>query len=86
MNKILGKILLSLLLLAVFGCSGYRAYLGLHGNSIRLHPEAHDAALSEDSQCLECHHPDHAAGPPTPHPGFKGCLKCHNDETGPAEK
>jgi hypothetical protein len=35
--------------------------------------------VTRDDQCLECHHPDHAQGPPTPHPDFTGCLKCHND-------
>jgi hypothetical protein len=35
--------------------------------------------VTRDVQCLECHHPDHAQGPPTPHPDFTGCLKCHND-------
>ena len=31
---------------------------------------------------LICHHPDRDPnGPPTSHPQFKGCLKCHNDKT-----
>jgi hypothetical protein len=77
------KIRIHLFLLVSFfalgGCA-YKAYLGLHGSSIRLHPDIHESAAS-DSECLECHHPD-AVGteaPVTPHPKFKGCLKCHND-------
>jgi len=60
------------------GCS-YTAYLGLHGSSIRLHPEIHES-VTLDRECLECHHPERAEGPPSPYPTFKGCLKCHNDE------
>jgi len=78
-------ILVSMLTLSVLGCSGYGAYLGLHGKSIQLHPDVHDSSMTEDSQCLECHHPDHAEGPPTPHPGFTGCLKCHNDAVQPTK-
>ncbi|MBW2101777.1 MAG: hypothetical protein JRH05_03730 [Deltaproteobacteria bacterium] len=37
--------------------------------------------VTRDRECLDCHHPDrNPAGPPTPHPGLSGCLKCHNDE------
>jgi hypothetical protein len=61
------------------GCA-YRYYLGMHGPSIRQHPELHQG-YTQDSECLQCHHPDcDPAGPPTTHPGFTGCLKCHNDE------
>jgi hypothetical protein len=60
------------------GC-GHTAYLGMHGRSIRLYPDIHTSAV-EDSQCLECHHPDNPEGPACPHPDFKGCIKCHNDE------
>ena len=36
---------------------------------------------TEDYECLECHHPDKdPEGPPTTHPNFTGCLKCHNDD------
>ena len=86
MKKSVRAIFLSTLLLSVFGCYGYQAYMGMHGKSIKLHPDVHDASMTADSQCLECHHPDHAVGPPTPHPNFTGCLKCHNDEVKPAEK
>lgn len=60
---------------AVFSC----AYMGFHGRSIKLHPDIHKG-VSEDHECLECHHPDkEPQGPPTPHPKFTGCIKCHND-------
>lgn len=63
------------LLLGLVGCY----YLGMHGPSIRQFPDIH-AGISEDAECLECHHPDHPVGPPTSHPEFVGCLKCHNDD------
>ncbi len=63
------------------GCT-YRYYLGIHGPSIRLHPEVHQG-FKMDSECLRCHHPDRdPVGPPTTHPGFTGCLKCHDDSLG----
>ena len=79
MQKIFRAILLLAMILAVGGCNGYRAYLGSHGKSVRLHPDVHESSFTTDRQCLECHHPDHSQGPSSPHPGFKGCLKCHND-------
>lgn len=75
MKRIAETIILGVLLLS--GCA-HTAYLGLHGKSIRSFPEIHEAAFS-DTECLACHHPEDATGPPTPHPGFTGCLKCHND-------
>ncbi len=72
------SIALLLLLVSSSGCA-YRYYLGMHGPSIRNTPEIH-AGVKDDSQCLECHNPDDPTdAPPTTHPGFKGCLKCHND-------
>lgn len=69
-------ILVSLVFLC--GCA-YRHYLGMHGASIKLSPDIHEGA-TEDDQCLECHDPENdPVGPPTSHPDFKGCLKCHND-------
>jgi len=69
--------LISLTLL--FGCA-YRHYLGFHGPSIKARSEVH-AGVVEDRDCLRCHHPDRdPSGPPTSHPNFKGCLKCHNDD------
>jgi len=63
----------------VLGSCAYRYYLGMHGPSIRLFPDVH-AGVTEDEQCLECHHPDRdPVGPPTSHPQFVGCLKCHDD-------
>ncbi|MGX9365076.1 hypothetical protein ACTVJH_03440 [Desulfoplanes sp. PS50] len=55
------------------------AYLGVHGASIRQKWDVHANVGQTDAQCLECHHPDNAKGPATPHPEFTGCLKCHND-------
>lgn len=68
-----------MLMFSLAGCYGHGAYLGLHGKSIKRYPALHEGIV-RDSQCLKCHHPDTANGPPTPHPDFKGCLKCHNDE------
>lgn len=68
----------SLILVVVTGCA-YRYYLGMHGPSIRNFPDVHEG-VTEDSECLQCHHPERdPAGPPTSHPQFTGCLKCHND-------
>ena len=77
--KTIKKLLFSsLILVSVTGCA-YRYYLGMHGPSIRNFPEVHEG-VTEDSECLECHHPDRdPSGPPTSHPEFSGCLKCHND-------
>ena len=37
--------------------------------------------VTEDKECLKCHHPEmNPEGPPTNHPHFTGCLKCHNDD------
>jgi len=63
----------------IAGC-GHWAYLGIHGTSIRQAWDVHAHVGKTDAQCLECHHPDNAKGPVTPHPNFTGCLKCHNDE------
>lgn len=76
-KKILTVVFLLLLLLPT-GCA-YRHYLGMHGPSIKSSPEIHLDAQNDD-QCLECHAPNTPTdAPPTSHPGFKGCLKCHND-------
>jgi hypothetical protein len=78
-----GKRALTLALLIVLmvstGCA-YRYYLGMHGPSTRNFPEIHLDSITEDAQCLECHAAKNETGdaPPTSHPGFKGCLKCHN--------
>ncbi len=68
-------IVVALILLS--GC----AYMGFHGKSVRNFPEIHESVLT-DPECLECHHPDnlYENAPVAPHPGFTGCLKCHNDE------
>lgn len=64
-----------MLICSLTGC----AYLGFHGPSIQSFPDVHQGVML-DQQCLGCHHPDHASAPPTPHPSFTGCLKCHDDE------
>ena len=77
--KAIKPFILSALILAVVSGCAYRYYLGMHGPTIRNSPEVHEGA-TEDSECLECHHPERdPEGPPTPHPKFVGCLKCHND-------
>lgn len=76
MKKVL-TITLMILIIVSSGCA-YRHYLGMHGPSIRNLADTHKG-VTEDSQCLECHNPDDPTdAPPTNHPGFKGCLKCHN--------
>jgi hypothetical protein len=74
------RIAFCLALCLVAGGCAYRHYLGVHGPSIRRFPEIH-AGARLDEECLACHHPDRdPAGPPTSHPRFRGCLKCHDDE------
>ena len=71
---------LVVVLAATTGCA-YRYYLGMHGPSIRHSPEIHEISVTDDAQCLECHSPDNRQAIPRrpSHPGFKGCIKCHND-------
>lgn len=76
MKKPLCLATLSVVFLVVSGCA-HLAYLGVHGTSVRLHPDIHQS-ISADDQCLECHGGGQDA-PQTPHPGFTGCIKCHND-------
>ncbi len=63
----------------ISGCA-YRYYIGLHGPSVQRFPEVH-GNVKQDHECLECHHPENKFddAPPTTHPDFTGCLKCHND-------
>ena len=69
------RVLYFLVVCSLGGC----AYLGFHGKSIKLYPDVH-GDVAKDAECLECHLPDKdPEGPATPHPGFTGCLKCHND-------
>lgn len=73
----------AVLFLLLFACSGcaYRHYLGLHGPSIANSPDIHLDAR-RDEQCLQCHNPQMPSeAPPTNHPHFKGCLKCHGGES-----
>ena len=79
MKSFLRMSFLFVLLFIMFGCT-YRYYLGFHGPSIKLNPEQHED-VTQDKECLECHDPKNdPEGPPTSHPHFTGCLKCHNDE------
>lgn len=65
-------------LLVMCGCA-YKHYLGMHGPSIKAYPDIHKG-MTKDAQCLACHDPHiDTQGTPTSHPGFKGCLKCHDD-------
>ena len=67
-----------LLTLSSAGCA-YRHYLGMHGPSINSSSEIH-VDIQDDAECLDCHDPQTSSdAPPTNHPNFKGCLKCHND-------
>ena len=78
--KILIKIVVFLVIFMSFSGCAYRYYLGMHGPSIRAFPDEHEG-VTEDHECLECHHPDKdPEGPATTHPNFTGCLKCHNDD------
>jgi hypothetical protein len=78
MKSIIRILLCGLILVILTGCA-YRYYLGMHGPSMSNFPDIHEG-VTEDSECLKCHHPDwDSAGPPTSHPQFTGCLKCHND-------
>lgn len=77
MKKWFKGILLTGATLVFLGC-GHMAYIGMHGRSIRLYPDVHESVV-EDSQCLECQHPDNPKGPASTHPNFKGCINCHND-------
>jgi hypothetical protein len=70
-------ILCSMAMLLLAGCA-YRHYLGMHGPSVRRYPDIHEG-VTADAECLACHDPDgDLVGPPTSHPQFVGCLKCHN--------
>lgn len=78
--RIFFKFLIIFLTITSMGCS-YRHYMGLHGPSVKSYPDLH-AGITTDRECLECHHPDKSPkGPPTSHPEFTGCLKCHNDDS-----
>jgi hypothetical protein len=67
-----------LMFFIISGCA-YRYYLGFHGPSIKLHPDQHEG-VRQDKKCLECHAPNNnAEAPPSSHPHFTGCIKCHND-------
>lgn len=77
MSKILPLSLVCLCLVLIAPGCAYRHYLGMRGPSILPYPDSHQG-IREDAQCLQCHHPDrNPTGPPTSHPQFKGCLKCH---------
>ncbi len=69
--------LLGMALTILTGCA-YGHYLGLHGPSVKNFPDIHQD-VTEDAACRECHAPTgDSTGPPTSHPNFTGCLKCHN--------
>ena len=78
--NILKKIMICCAVLALFSGCAYRYYLGMHGPSVKAFPDIHQG-ITQDQDCLGCHHPDrNATAPPTSHPQFTGCLKCHNGE------
>jgi hypothetical protein len=68
-----------LVILSLSGCA-YRHYLGMHGPSVKRHPDIH-AKVTRDKECLMCHNPEmNPNGPLNNHPQFIGCLRCHNDD------
>lgn len=78
MNRTHRLILILLVAAMLLSSCAYRHYLGMAGPSINTFPEVHQG-VTEDSECLDCHAPGHSGeAPPTSHPGFKGCLRCHN--------
>ncbi len=77
--KTVKRIIVCSMALVVLGGCAYRHYLGMHGPSVRNTPDVHEGVV-EDAECLGCHYPEpNSTGPPTSHPDFSGCLKCHND-------
>ena len=78
--NLLKKIVIGGAVLALCSGCAYRYYLGMHGPSIKVFPDVH-RGVTEDRECLACHDPAlDPTGPPTSHPRFTGCLKCHNDD------
>ncbi len=78
MQRIITSILAVAFSITLAACA-HRYYLGFHGPTIKTFPDIHRAVV-EDDECLGCHGDgDQSQGPPTSHPQFKGCLKCHND-------
>lgn len=78
--NVLKKIMMYVIVLVLCSGCAYRYYLGVHGPSVKAFPDIHEG-VTEDQDCLGCHHPDrNPTGPPTSHPQFTGCLKCHNDD------
>jgi hypothetical protein len=78
--NILKMIIIGCMVLVLFSGCAYRYYLGMHGQSVKAFPDVHQG-VTEDRDCLSCHHPGrNPTGPPTSHPHFTGCLKCHNDD------
>ncbi len=77
--KTVKRIILCGIALVVLGGCAYRHYLGVHGPSVLNSPDIHEG-VTDDAECLSCHHPDmNPTGPPTSHPQFTGCIKCHSD-------
>jgi hypothetical protein len=77
MNNIIKILVFCAMAVPSTGCA-YRHYLGFHGPSVKAFQEIHQG-ITEDQNCLTCHAPNQAFNaPPTSHPRFTGCLKCHN--------
>lgn len=78
MRRIKLLLLGGIIIFLITGCA-YRYYFGMHGPSIKAFPEIH-SGFTKDAECLGCHGLGvESQGPPTSHPQFTGCLKCHND-------
>ncbi len=73
-TKYIYKLLLFLLLvLIISGCS-YKAYMGIHGSSIKLHPDTH-IDVTEDKQCLDWPSSRYCGRAGNPTPWFQGLYK-----------
>jgi len=84
--SVLKKVMIAFAVLLLLSGCAYRYYLGMHGPSIKQFPDVHQG-VTEDQECLSCHDPvGDPSGPPTTHPQFTGCLKCHNDDLKPTRK
>ncbi len=78
MNRFAGIVMFCAVMSTLATGCAYRYYLGMHGPSIKSSLDIHQG-VEKDRDCLDCHHPDQASeAPPTTHPRFTGCLKCHS--------
>jgi len=67
--------LFTFMFLFFLGCASISFF---HGPSIKLNLDIHSNVIADD-ECLSCHDQNNSEIPALKHPGFKGCIKCHND-------